>query len=180
MQDGAIFYQQFAEQPESIDINGEFVLSTIHRQENTDDPARLTQIVEALSEIAQSKTVILPLHPRTNKIIKELGLDISSLTVIEPVGYLNMVWLISNASLVVTDSGGLQKEAYFFQKPCITMRDETEWVELVEHNANVLVGADKEKILKTYHQHQFTEDFSHDLYGNGKASATIINHLLAS
>lgn len=179
MQDGAVFYKQYAIKPEGITDQEPFVLSTIHRQENTDDPTRLSDIISALSEIAATQKVILPLHPRTRKIIEQQGLDTSALTIIDPVGYLNMVWLISHAQCIITDSGGLQKEAYFFAKPCITMRDETEWVELVEHNNNILVGANKQKILAAFNEHEFSTDYSLDLYGNGKASATIINHLLA-
>jgi UDP-GlcNAc3NAcA epimerase len=89
-----------------------------------------------------------------------------------------MVWLIDNCDLVMTDSGGLQKEAFFFKKPCITLRDETEWVELIENNFNVLVGADKEKILNTYNKHIFETDFIKDLYGGGMASKFIIESLV--
>ncbi|GAB1465728.1 UDP-N-acetylglucosamine 2-epimerase (non-hydrolyzing) [Aliarcobacter cryaerophilus] len=146
MQDGAMFYKNLAVKP-NIEIKNSFILCTIHRAENTDDETRLRSIFEALNEIAKETQVILPLHPRTKKILENLKLDISNLTIIEPVGYLEMVWLIDNCDFVMTDSGGLQKEAYFFEKQCITLRDETEWVELVECGANTLVGADKEKII---------------------------------
>ena len=102
----------------------------------------------------------------------------SAVKVIAPVGYLNMVWLIDNCKLVMTDSGGLQKEAFFFAKPCITLRDETEWVELIEHNFNILVGADKDAIIAVYNEHVFSSDFNVDLYGNGLASSNIINALI--
>ncbi|HHD79234.1 MAG TPA: UDP-N-acetylglucosamine 2-epimerase (non-hydrolyzing), partial [Epsilonproteobacteria bacterium] len=95
-----------------------------------------------------------------------------------PVGYLEMVWLIGNCELIMTDSGGLQKEAFFFKKPCITLRDETEWVELVENGFNVLVGADKEKIVTAYTKQSFSTDFNMELYGNGQASKKIIDALL--
>ncbi len=136
MQDGALFYKDLAQKPNSIDIGSEFVLCTIHRAENTDDPQRLASIIDALNEIALHKKVVLPLRPRTRHILEKSDFDISNLTIIDPVGYLNMVWLISNCSLVMTDSGGLQKEAYFFKKHCITLRDETEWVELVDAGVN--------------------------------------------
>lgn len=141
MLDGAIFYKDLAQKPSDLDINADFILCTIHRAENTDDTQRLGNIIDALNEVAKEKQVILPLHPRTKKILEQSRLDTSNLTIIDPVGYLNMVWLISNCSLVMTDSGGLQKEAYFFKKPCVTLRDETEWIELVQASANVLVGA---------------------------------------
>lgn len=179
MQDGAIFYKSLAVKPK-INIKNDFILCTIHRAENTDDENRLRGILEALNEINEEIQIILPLHPRTKKIIENLKLNIQNLTIIDPVGYLEMVWLIGNCSLVMTDSGGLQKEAYFFSKPCITLRDETEWVELVSCGANVLVGADKEKILEVYKNHsQFNiQNSLLDLYGGGRASKIIITELL--
>ena len=180
MQDGAMFYRNLAIKP-NIEIKKDFILCTIHRAENTDDEIRLKSIFEALDEIAKEKQVILPLHPRTKKILENLKLDISNLTIIEPVGYLEMVWLIDNCDFVMTDSGGLQKEAYFFEKQCITLRDETEWVELVECGANTLVGADRKKILEVYKNNlEFNKENSKlDFYGGGKASGNIIKELLA-
>ncbi|MBU1668529.1 UDP-N-acetylglucosamine 2-epimerase (non-hydrolyzing) [bacterium] len=184
MQDGAIFYKKLTVKPSIIQNSKlniqNYILCTIHRAENTDDETRLKSIFEALDEISKEKQVILPLHPRTKKIIENLKLNIQNLTIIDPVGYLEMVWLIDNCDLVMTDSGGLQKEAYFFEKQCITLRDETEWVELVACGANSLVGADKEKILKAYRNHsKFNiENSTLDLYGGGKASEKIIEYLL--
>lgn len=178
MQDGAMFYKKLAVKP-SCEIKDDFILCTIHRAENTDDEIRLKSIFEALDKIAQDKQVILPLHPRTKKILETINLNIENLTIIDPVGYLEMVWLIDNCSLVMTDSGGLQKEAYFFEKQCITLRDETEWVELVECGANTLVGANKEKILKSYENSStFSITSTLDLYGGGKASENIIKELM--
>lgn len=179
MQDGAVFYKEIAQEPVGLVVANDFVLCTIHRAENTDDPKRLANIISALNEIAQSKQVILPLHPRTKKILETGDYDTSNLTISDPVGYLNMIWLIDHCSLVMTDSGGLQKEAYFFTVPCITIRDETEWVELVESGANVLVGADKDKILTAFkEQNKFaTESFNSELYGGGKASFEIVRFL---
>lgn len=180
MQDGAMFYKDLAVKP-NIEIKNNFILCTIHRAENTDDETRLKSIFEALNEIAKEKQVILPLHPRTKKILENLKLNITNLTIIEPVGYLEMVWLIDNCDFVMTDSGGLQKEAYFFEKQCITLRDETEWVELVDCNANTLVGANKDQILKAYKNNiEFKkENLKLDLYGGGKASKNIICELLS-
>ena len=190
MQDGAIFYKQYAKQPQisnnqytNIPITNNYILCTIHRAENTDNPERLKAIFEALNEIAKEKQVILPLHPRTKQKLSNIAITNNQLTIIAPVGYLEMVWLIDNCSLVMTDSGGLQKEAYFFQKPCITLRDETEWVELVEAGANILAGADKEKILNAFYHisnnHSANTQIynSTNLYGDGKASEKIIKTL---
>jgi len=177
MQDGAQFYKNLAVKPD-IDIKNDFILCTIHRAENTDDKNRLKDIFEALNEIAKTKQIILPLHPRTKKILENLKLDIQNLTIIAPVGYLQMVWLINNCVLVMTDSGGLQKEAYFFKKRCITLRDETEWVELVVNRFNVLAGANKDRILELYKNFDFSNDFNLNLYGNGRASYIIVQELL--
>jgi len=180
MQDGAIFYRNLAQQPPGLAVKGNFVLCTIHRAENTDDPQRLANIVMALNEIAQSRQVVLPLHPRTKKILQTGDYDTSNLTMIDPVGYLNMVWLIDHCSMVMTDSGGLQKEAYFFGKPCITMRDETEWVELVQVGANVLTGADKAKIVAACQAQKVfdSQKLDETLYGGGRASERIVSELL--
>lgn len=180
MQDGALFYKQLAEKPKNLELADNFILCTIHRAENTDVSERLMSIIEALNEIAATKQVVLPLHPRTKKIIMSHHIDISKLTIIDPVGYLNMVWLISNCELVMTDSGGLQKEAFFFSKPCITLRDETEWVELVDNGVNVLVGADKQLILNAYANSSSidAESMNLNLYGNGQASEKIVSELL--
>ena len=184
MQDGAIFYKNLAIKPSIIQNSKlniqNYILCTIHRAENTDEETRLRSIFEALEEIAKEKQVILPLHPRTRNIINNLKLSIQNLILIDPVGYLEMVWLIDNCNLVMTDSGGLQKEAYFFEKQCVTLRDETEWVELVECGVNTLVGADKEKILEAFKNHpKFNIKHSKlNLYGSGKASIKIIKELL--
>ena len=180
MQDGAMFYRSLAVKPENLLLLNDFVLCTIHRAENTDDTGRLTNIVTALNEIAQQKRVILPLHPRTKKILEQGDYDISNLTIIDPVGYLNMVWLIDHCDLVMTDSGGLQKEAFFFSKPCITLRDETEWVELIENRVNVLVGANKAKILDAFKNNSTFSNANTtlDLYGGGYASERIVTELL--
>lgn len=180
MQDGAMFYKGLAQRPIDIKISDNFVLCTIHRAENTDNPIRMSNIVSALNDIAKEKQVILPLHPRTKNILLQGNYDTSNLTIIEPVGYLNMVWLIKKCSLVMTDSGGLQKEAYFFEKPCITLRDETEWLELVNEGVNVLVGAEKIKIMSAF-QAQKKINFltvNNSLYGEGKSSKNIVGILL--
>jgi len=176
MQDGALFYANLAQKPD-FDFHEGFVLSTVHRAENTDDLDRLKAIIEALNEIAKERQVVLPIHPRTKAILGREKIEVK-FDLIDPVGYLSMVWMLKNCSYVITDSGGLQKEAYFFQKPCLTLRDDTEWWELIENGFNVLVGADKEKILDVYRNFTFSQKFDDSLFGGGKASQMIIENLL--
>ncbi len=154
-----------------------FYLATLHRAENTDDPARLASIVEALNEFGEMKA-ILPLHPRTRKFLTQQGLHFAPhMHVIEPVGYFDMLTLEDRCQFVVTDSGGVQKEAYFFGKPCITLRDSTEWVELVEHGWNTVVGADTEKILSALRSMPRYGD-AVSLYGDGSAGNYIVDTIL--
>lgn len=176
MFDGALYYSEFARKPEMKDLD-EYVLCTIHRAENTDDLIRLKGIVEGVNKLSKKVKIVLLLHPRTkarlaeNDIRLAPGVDIQA-----PVGYLNMVWLIQNSRMVLTDSGGLQKEAYFFRKYCLTLRDETEWVELVKHKANFLVGASSEAILETYQSVDFANEsvFEAPFYGDGHAARQIV------
>lgn len=160
----------------------DFLLCTIHRAENTDDLERLTSIIEALNEIALELRVIFPIHPRTKKIIDSLNLELKTenLKLIEPVSYFDMIELLKHTRIVLTDSGGLQKEAFFFAKPCVTLRDETEWVELVDKGFNRLGGAKKDKIINAYNEMKGKQlDFHLNLYGNGKASNNIIKAIMA-
>lgn len=177
MQDGAIFYSKHAE-PVDLDGIDNFILTTVHRAENTDCPDRLRGIINALGEISKDKTVVLPLHPRTKQKMAQFDIQMpSNIKILDPVGYLSMVWLIDNSDLVITDSGGLQKEAFFFEKNCITLRDETEWVELVDRKFNVLAGAEQDVILDLYNNFEFNKEFGIDLYGNGLASQRILEGL---
>jgi UDP-GlcNAc3NAcA epimerase len=175
MQDAAMYYAQNSSNRSNVmkEYNlseSDFALCTIHRQENTDNIERLMVIIDALNEIQRTQKVIVPLHPRTKKIIESNNLKPEFL-IIDPVGYFDMIELLKGCNLVLTDSGGLQKEAYFFNKFCITMREETEWVELVQNNFNVLTGANKVLILQAFHKF-LNKPFikSIDLYGGGKAS----------
>ena len=178
MQDAAIFYSNLARKPD-FELPEKFILSTIHRAENTDDPVKLRSIFSAFQKIADEIPIILPLHPRTKKIIKDLKLKVENLIIIEPVGYLEMIYLLKNCSLVMTDSGGLQKEAFFFHKPCVTLRDETEWVELVENGFNVVVGSNSDEIYTAYKKViKKNPNYDIDLYGRGKASNKVIRELL--
>jgi UDP-GlcNAc3NAcA epimerase len=178
MEDNALYYAQFANKPD-IEIQGEFVLATVHRAENTSDENILRSIFNSLSYIANQTTVILPLHPRTKQFIKKLNINTGNIILIDPLGYLNMVWLIKNCNLVITDSGGLQKEAYFFNKFCITLRNETEWVELVNSGYNQLVGCNSEKIKSAFLEN-YSKTFikKEKFYGGGKAARKIIEVLL--
>ena len=178
MQDSAELFATRAVKPQGFDVNDGFIVSTIHRAENTDDASRLTNILAALNEVAQTTPVVLPLHPRTRNIIAKLQLDTGNLTLIEPVGYLEMLWLLQHCNLVVTDSGGVQKEAFFMGKACVTLRDQTEWVELIEVGANELVGADKEKIQEAISRNLGrTVKDEHQLYGGGAAAQRIAKQL---
>lgn len=183
MQDAALHYSTLSDERATVLErigSGAFILATLHRAENTDDEARLRNIFAALSCISQSTRVVMPLHPRTRQKLASLNLDFPNITLLDPVGYFDMLALLKGCSLVMTDSGGLQKEAYFFARPCITLRDETEWVELVTAGANVLVGADPDKIQAAVTAMAARAvDFRDDLYGGGRAAARIADILLA-
>lgn len=155
---------------------GDYVLATIHRAENTDDPARLTAIFDGFGRCGRN--VVLPLHPRTGKRLKEFSIGVpGNLRLIDPVGYLDMLALERAAAVVATDSGGVQKEAYFSGVPCVTLRNETEWVELVEAGANRLVGNDPESIAEALVHCLPLPTSSPPLYGDGRAARHIVRHL---
>ncbi|MFH0878908.1 MAG: UDP-N-acetylglucosamine 2-epimerase (non-hydrolyzing) [Lentisphaerota bacterium] len=156
---------------------GGYLLATIHRAGNTDDPARLARLLSALDLLAKDEPVIFPAHPRTRKAMAALpSLCSAGLRCIEPVGSLDMVMLEKSARLILTDSGGIQKEAYWLRVPCITLRDETEWVETVECGWNVLAGADTERILRAVSSH--TPPAAHpELYGDAHAANRVVELL---
>lgn len=156
--------------------SGSFVLATIHRAENTDSPEKLRGILSGLGQ--STDLVILPLHPRTRTRLEEFDISVPlNIRVIDPVGYLEMVWLEENCRVVATDSGGVQKEAYFFKKPCITLRGETEWVELVNSGWNVLVGSDLAEIGKALRTRSSNPDYAY-FYGSGAAGDEVVKVLL--
>lgn len=181
MYDAALYYMNQAIRPKGIENIKGFVLSTIHRQENTDDKGKLKVIFEALEEIAQQQKVVLPLHPRTKKKLYEYQIvPNKNIKILEPVGYFEMIWLLMHCSCVITDSGGLQKEAFFFKKPCITVREETEWVELIQNDVNFLTGANKERMIDTFiSSREKNINFEIDLYGTGNTGEKIINALVS-
>ena len=177
MQDAALLFAEKAIAPTGR-LPAQFVLATLHRAENTDNAERLASIVTALNQVHREQIpVVLPLHPRTRKRIAEQGLELN-LNVIDPVGYFEMLWLLDHCQLVLTDSGGVQKEAFFFGKACVTMRDQTEWVELIEEGANELVGADACRITTAVKRNvgRVVKD-THQLYGGGQASQRIVSKL---
>lgn len=183
MYDAALFYAQKAATTSSILVDNEiekdnYVLATIHRQENTDDANNLQQIIQSLNEINTSLKMVVPIHPRTRKILDQSNIEVH-FKMIEPVGYIDMVQLTANAKLIMTDSGGLQKEAFFFHKNCVTMREQTEWVELVEHGFNITTGADYTKIMAGFELMKVKQnDFNINLYGTGNAAEEIIESML--
>lgn len=161
-----------------------YLLATIHRAENTNDLQRLTVIVESLNEVSEQQTIIWPIHPRTRKILTHTNLldKISqSIQLIEPVGYLDMVMLEQNASVIVTDSGGVQKEAFFYEVPCVTLRDETEWVELVESGWNKLISpVSTSTVIDNILGALNTKGRLIQPYGTGSTAQTISSKLLNS
>jgi UDP-GlcNAc3NAcA epimerase len=187
MYDAALTFGELAGQQSNIQADlgltpQNYCLATIHRAENTDDPGRLRGILEALAEIASpAMPLILPLHPRTRGCIYQLGLASvvdknPCIRVIEPVSFLDMVMLEKHALLILTDSGGVQKEAYFHGVPCVTLRDETEWVETVEAGWNTVAGAAKDTILKAAAKSRKGKPIPE--YGNGHAAAAVVAGLV--
>lgn len=161
---------------------GHYALVTIHRAENTDDPKRLREILTALNEVAKSCVVILPLHPRTQRRIDELGYRklMSALRIIEPVSYLAMLRLQASAQVILTDSGGVQKEAFMHGIPCLTLRDETEWVETVDLGWNTLCGASRDAIHTAWNSIGKQTMRQGQPYGDGRAAEKIVAMLLDS
>jgi len=168
---------------------GEFILCTIHRDSNTDKPEHLNQIIRGLLQIQQisNQVLVLPLHPRTRKKMTELLepavaeelQDNSRIQVIDPAGFLDMISLESRCSMVITDSGGVQKEAFFFKKPCIILREQTEWVEIVENGNALLVGSNEEKLIEAYNQLTTKKDYTYPpFFGDGHASEEICRLML--
>ena len=159
-----------------------YYLATLHRAENTDDTKRLKSILKALNEIGKEAPVILPLHPRTKKMmgVHRLSMKSQGVKMINPVSYLNMLMLEKNAKAILTDSGGVQKEAYWLKVPCLTLRDETEWVETVKSGWNVLVGAETERIIEGVHEamRKVLPRKEPNAFGNGKASGKIVELLI--
>lgn len=181
MQDAAIYYASKAETKSTILKNipyKKFILATIHRQENTDNESNLRDIVSGLNEIHRQTPVVVPLHPRTRNILIEKNIT-PEFNTIEPVGYFDMIMLLKTCDLVITDSGGVQKEAFFFKKHCITLREQTEWTELVDNGFNILSGSNTQKLIAAYEVFKTkNSDFNIDLYGRGKAAELAVKVIL--
>jgi UDP-GlcNAc3NAcA epimerase len=173
MYDASLYYRE----KNNTQINeNDFILLTIHRAENTDNTNNLSSIVRAINDL-QDYRFIFPVHPRTKKILEQHNLNFAShVKMIEPIGYLEMLAYEAVCSAVLTDSGGVQKEAFFFKKPCITMRDSTEWVELVSSGWNTLTGADTVKI-KTAIKNMYIPCEYPSLYGDGNCAQKICDYL---
>ncbi len=156
MSDSVSFYSQLsASRSRIIDKlkldQKTFVLATIHRQENTDNPEILRSIIDGLNDISEETLVVLPMHPRTKVQLEKYNITFKGLA-IDPIGYFDMLQLLKNCLLVITDSGGLQKEAYLSEKPCLIAREETEWLELVSEGYASIVGSDSEKMLEEFNR----------------------------
>ncbi len=155
----------------------DFVLCTLHRESNVDHPEQLIAILSALDKIHTEIPVVLPVHPRTAKKLESFGIS-TSIKLIPPASYFDMLLLLKHCSMVITDSGGLQKEAYFSEKPCLTVRYETEWTELVDHGYNKLVGTDPDWIWNNFRWMMDNPvDFQSQLYGDGHAARKIVDHM---
>lgn len=187
MYDVAVFYRNKAREHSTVlgrlglDRSG-FALATCHRAENTDNLQRMYGILAGLAQVAKRMPVVLPLHPRTRKLVADHGLGdwLDHLMITDPLPFLDMVALEQAASLVLTDSGGVQKEAFFYEVPCITMRDETEWVETVASGWNCLVGADTDRIVRAADDALSGQVVrrADTPYGDGHAAEKIVAHLV--
>ncbi len=194
MYDNSLYFSTVAEQKTGIigrlDLQkGQYILATIHRNNNTDEPKRLSSLFRVLLKLSSDEriSIVLPLHPRTAKLLdKNLEANLHQqvkkspfIKIIPPVSFLEMIALEKNCQLVMTDSGGVQKEAFFFKKPCIILRSETEWVELVECGSAILTDADEKKIEDAYHHFADKPNLQFpELFGDGKAAEFICSELL--
>ncbi len=194
MLDNSLYFSSLSDEKSTL-LNqynlksNDFILSTIHRDSNTDIPENLLAIFKAFQRIQENsdKTIVLPLHPRTKKIIEELATNEivkkvmrnPKILIIPPAGFLDIIALEKHSSLIITDSGGLQKEAFFFKKPCIILREQTEWVEIVKNGNAVLTGSNSERIIQAYDHFQQHQNLDYPpLFGDGKAAEFICNTLL--
>ena len=159
---------------DKLDTN--YILATIHRQENTDNQDKLTSIFSNLDIINDSSQIVMPLHPRTNKKIKDYNIQ-TKIKILPPLGYLSMLSLLINSQLVITDSGGLQKEAFFAKKKCITVRSETEWVELIDSKTNILT--EPKGIFKAFNKiKNNNNEFDNKFFGDGRSSELIVRSII--
>jgi UDP-GlcNAc3NAcA epimerase len=180
MYDAVLRHSDSAEKKSSIlsslDLKPkQYILATVHRASNVDDTGKLLNILETFSMLGE--TVVFPVHPRTRKAIQTAGVSLgANIKLVEPVGYLDMLWLEKNARMILTDSGGVQKEAYWFATPCVTLREETEWVETVESGWNVVVGVERERIMNAIRNFSIPTSRP-NLFGDGDAAQKIVRLL---
>jgi len=182
MFDTILFYKELAN--EQIDIKelmsncdvepGEYYLSTLHRAENTDNDTKIREILEAFECL--DKKVVLPLHPRTRAIVQRIDKTYNNIKIVDPVSYFEMIKLLENSKKVITDSGGLQKEAFFMRKQCITLREQTEWVETLNDNWNTLCAINKDEILEKVKREPDTDE-QVNYFGDGKSAETMVRIL---
>lgn len=176
MKDAVFHFRKFAKRPD-VTLPDKFMLCTLHRAENTDDAAILKALLHAIEAAAELLPVVMPLHPRTRKCMEQIGwpVDSSPIIFVPPVGYLEMLYLLDHCTLVLTDSGGLQKEAYFFKKCCVTLREETEWTELTDCGCNCLTGHDHDRIVAAVQRFMSNPPlFTDYLYGDAHSAAAIV------
>lgn len=180
MYDAALLYRKSAIRPSGMSDISNFVLCTIHRPENTDDEEKLRNIFLALDRIGQEINIVIPLHPRTLKALDNIDLKFDNIKFFSPTGYLEMLWMLENCLFVITDSGGLQKESYFFKKRCLVVRQETEWMELVESGINIMAGKEENEIIRKANEvlKEELSDTKENLFGNGDASFKVINQIV--
>ncbi len=191
MLDNSIFFAQVAQDKSKIlqELNltpDNFILATIHRDYNTDNPLRLTGLLEALIKIAETSRIVLPLHPRTEKYINNLDADLCNkflshkkISITKPLSFFDMIALEKNCNMIMTDSGGVQKEAYFFKKPVLILRSETEWTEIVENGCGVITDSDPETILMAFKKFNANPlpDFP-SVFGDGHAAEFICKKII--
>ncbi len=183
MVDSLFFNKEIAEKKSQIlknlNLNSkEYLVATIHRASNTDNKENLKNIVDALSEA--NETIVFPVHPRTEKLLLKYGLYDqlkASVNMIEPLGFLDFIKLMNHAKMILTDSGGVQKEAYILEVPCVTLRENTEWVETIEDGWNILVGSSKEKILEMINDFYPSIQTHGNRFGTGNASYRIVSEI---
>ncbi len=184
MYDAYLVFQESAQKSSKIleDLflnNKKYILATIHRAENTNNNSRLRKIIKIFSDISKEVSIVFPVHPRTHeKIVNLTHLINKNVLIIKPVSYFDMIMLEKNADLIITDSGGVQKEAYFLNKKCITLRKETEWMETLENNCNSLVDLNYIKIKKILTDTDKPTVFKKSIFGDGKASEKIVDILI--
>ena len=193
MYDNSLYFSEISATDSTIlkdlDLPQKFILSTVHRNVNTDVPERLNDIFNSLVQIAEidNTCIVLPLHPRTKKMM-DLNLDISVrekikasdlIKIVPPVSFLDVIALEKSAQMIITDSGGVQKEAFFLKKPCLILRSETEWVEIVENGNAIVCDADPDKIIEGYNSLMNNPDLIYpELFGDGESAEFICNEII--